>query len=445
MFAGTIPPALRSIVSEAVSGWAASDVYVGCSGNFTIERLLDKRGLRLHGNDVQLYSSAIGGYLAGEPLAVSVRAEYAERFGWLAPYLVEPDATVATVMLSTRMLVGVDRQNAYYARMRAAYRAQWPALHAKTVERVRSVSLRLASYLNGDVMDFVDQCPKEGAFVSFPPFWAGGYETMFADLDTVFTWPRPTYREFDPQTTLQELIEQATDRRHWMLGTMEPQPSLAGHLHGLVQTTLRGVPIYVYSSSGTPRLVVPRQSTEPVLIPRLGQSEALAGEPHLILLRQPQFNALRSQYLNPRIAVGSANLPLGLMVGDRLIGVIGLAIGGTTPHPPTHGLDQPYVYLLADFPVAPTAYPRLSSLVVMAALSTEVRRMAERVSNGRVRSLITTAFTDRPVSMKYRGLLTLLKRAPQEDGRFALNYGAPAGRWTLAEAYDQWRSKHLPA
>ena len=54
--------------------------------------------------------------------------------------------------------------------------------------------------------------------------------------------------------------------------------------------------------------------------------------------------------------------------------------------------------------------------------------------NHRVRTIGTTAFTKKPVSMKYRGLFALHNR--KED---ALNYLGDAGKWTLDEALAWWQ------
>ena len=64
MFIGAINSQLRSILA----GFRALQdrpVYVGCSGNFTVERVLTSKGVKeLHSNDVSLYSWAAD-YLAG--------------------------------------------------------------------------------------------------------------------------------------------------------------------------------------------------------------------------------------------------------------------------------------------------------------------------------------------------------------------------------------------
>lgn len=57
MFVGTINEDLRALIKDAVRDWDVQDLYVGCSGNFTIERMLKDSGFRLHGND-----TVLGGY-----------------------------------------------------------------------------------------------------------------------------------------------------------------------------------------------------------------------------------------------------------------------------------------------------------------------------------------------------------------------------------------------
>ena len=78
----------------------------------------------------------------------------------------------------------------------------------------------------------------------------------------------------------------------------------------------------------------------------------------------------------------------------------------------------------------------------------------------RVRGIVTTAFTKRPVSMKYRGMFELLNRKENDLAKqawakdidaatnsyyaqpYELNYGSAMGRWTLAEGMAEWKRKH---
>lgn len=119
-------------------------------------------------------------------------------------------------------------------------------------------------------------------------------------------------------------------------------------------------------------------------------------------------------------------------------------------------LPSPHIYLLSDFPVRLSAYRHLAKLVLIAALSRESQLLAERTAHKRIRSVVTTAFTDRPISMKYRGLFHLLTRKEKKSGAregssisdnyyaqpFELNYGAEIGKWTLAEGLSMWWKKY---
>ncbi|GAA2351117.1 hypothetical protein SVIO_040200 [Streptomyces violaceusniger] len=100
-------------------------------------------------------------------------------------------------------------------------------------------------------------------------------------------------------------------------------------------------------------------------------------------------------------------------------------------------------YLLSDFAVAPTDYPRLSKLIVLAATSTEAQLLCQRAFSRRIRAVSTTAFSNNPVSMKYRGLLRLTKRGPsnEEGWQYQLQYQGVMGEHSLAEALEKWAKR----
>ena len=102
MFHGSIPEPLRAIIYEHAGAWPGTDIYVGCSGNFTIERVLHARfgaGRTVHGCDIQAYSCALGWWLAGQPLSFTLREDHEDALGWLSPYLDGATGTLATLML----------------------------------------------------------------------------------------------------------------------------------------------------------------------------------------------------------------------------------------------------------------------------------------------------------------------------------------------------------
>lgn len=433
MFIGSIPPPLASIVHEHTRHWDVEDVHVMCSGNFTIERVLADR-FGLHSNDVSLYTSALGAMLAGQDLPVRLRESQRMRYGWLEGFLEDPVDRVATVMLGTRAFAGVGRANAYYERMEGAYRDQWDRLHGETVMKLQQVKLKLASYTAQDAAEFIDQVPMDGGVCSFPPFYTGGYESLYRGLDALLDWDEPEYAVMD-QDGLHELIDRMRERQYWLYGTDHRIDEHEPHLRGIVQVSSRNVPIFVYSSHGSTRWSGPLQTVESFDVPKLGPDNELGGTLGLVRLTAGQMNQLRAQYLDPRIAPSGCDLALAVVVDRTVIGMFGMQHGR---------FGAGAIYVMSDFPIAPTRYKRLAKLVLMAALSREAQALFERYMSRRFRTVVTTAFTDRPVSMKYRGLfkLTGRKETPHSPHRYQLQYEAPAGQWSLSDALARWKEKH---
>jgi hypothetical protein len=191
------------------------------------------------------------------------------------------------------------------------------------------------------------------------------------------------------------------------------------------------------------------------MIERIGKDDNIGDTIKIIELKSENFRALRSQYMNPYIKPGSETSSYGVLVDNKLIGVYAFSASPTLSNWDKH-IETPTMYLLSDFPIAPTKYKRLAKLVLYAALSKESKLLAERISNKRMRSLVTTAFSKNPVSMKYRGLFKLLNKK-QLDGvdenetdmskiyysqGYQLNYGAAMGQWMLKEGFAMWKKKH---
>jgi len=269
---------------------------------------------------------------------------------------------------------------------------------------------------------------------------------MFKGLTEVFSWPAPTYPPMDEERR-QLFIDRMMSKKAWFVGTNYELPGCEAFYSGYVKLTPRAMPVFVYSSAAEDtRIVMPRQLTAPVKAPYLGEDEELGGRLSIALLSAKEFAALRSAFLNPGIAVATGLGGYAVLVDGKLIGAfaistdtsfMGQALGAR--------VLAPHVYLMTDFAIRPTRYPHLSKLVLMAALSSEAKLLFERAGNRRYRSIVSTAFTNNQVSMKYRGLFKLLTRTendPTDQFKFKLNYGAELGHWSLAEGLELWRAKY---
>lgn len=456
MFHGSLPDSVQRIMGDCVRNWKCTDIYVGCSGNFTIERMLKNvTNARLHGNDVTIYSCLLGNYFAGIPLEAKFNEKYEGSMAFVKDYM-KTDLDIVTVaLLLSKMSVYLgSKPNPHYLRMIDAYKAQWADLFARTKAKVEKAGMFLDSFYSGDVVGWVDEVPRDQGFICYPPFYSGDYEKMFKVIEEIIAWTPPSYDMIDKDKIF-KMFRQLTEREYFMFGTNDKLEEFSEYLIGISQTTNRGVPLYVYSKAQKSRIVMPSQQVASLFVERLGKDEDIGDEIKIIELKSENFRALRSQYMNPYIKPGSETSSYGVLVDNKLIGVYAFSASPTLSNWDKH-IETPTIYLLSDFPIAPTKYKRLAKLVLYAALSKESKLLAERIANHRIRSLVTMAFSRNPVSMKYRGLFHLLnkkKLSGVEKGEtdmskiyynqgYQLNYGATMGEWSLKEGLALWKRKH---
>jgi hypothetical protein len=303
--------------------------------------------------------------------------------------------------------------------------------------------LKLDSFFRGDVTAYVDAAPKDQAVAMFPPYFPEGYETMFKHVHEVFDWPEPDYAVFT-EASIASLFTQVAEFKHWAIGTNHPElvpEELAGNLRATIQRTGKDVPMFLYCSDGPVRLVKPMELYTKVVVPRLAADDELDGELALGPINRHQFATLRAQYLNTSISPTKPQMAYVVMVGGKMVGAFAVMPNGETG-----------VYMMCDFAISGTKHKRLSKLVVAASLSKETQHLLQQYLGRAVPYVFTTAFSDRPQSMKYRGLMQLRERAPGdvnssgEPGtsgkKYRLQYKALAGQYTLAEAFATWKEKN---
>lgn len=131
MFQGTLPHNAIKIIGNIVKEWKVDRIYVGCSGNFTIERsissLLD---CKITSNDVTIYSSNIGKYFSGQSLdELRIKEDYDGKCNFLREYMNNDTEKVATMMLASDILPYSLVSNKYCDRMLKGYKEQFPRMH----------------------------------------------------------------------------------------------------------------------------------------------------------------------------------------------------------------------------------------------------------------------------------------------------------------------------
>jgi len=426
-FIGSINAETRRWLGNNGQAFDGREVWVGCSGAFTVEQILSRYApkAKIRGNDVSLYSSVLGAYLAGQPFNLAVREE---KFGWLEPYLGDVEAKAATVMVLFEVLKYEKADNLFKQRHWAHYLNNFESFHQATVAKLqeRKKEVRLEAYTSKDIFDLLDEMPEDAVAIAFLPTYAGGYERMFKRLEEIFDWDRPSYGLIDAERKA-AILEKMKQRDFLFLDDKEwPELSLVAAVR-----KARMKPVYVYSNMEALRRGVLRQQRHAEFVPftRLSDDDVITKESQLTLVPTSNrvVNYYRDVYLSKGVGVpADGEVPLVAAVDGKVFGflIYSRMQGGGD------------VYLLADFVVNSGRYRRLAKLLLLVTQTREVRRLLEEKFLLEIPKCRTMVFTDKPVSMKYRGLYQLVRRDPGK-----LVYETDMGILDLSEVIPLWLKK----
>jgi hypothetical protein len=434
VFIGAINATVRQFLGNVAPVMDGRTVVVGCSGNFTSEAVVAAaaKPAGIHSNDVSLYSCMAGRWLTGAPLDFHV-TDAEPGWGWLERHLTDPESRLAAIMVLLDMLPFERQNNAHKVRMWTQYRDNFPALVERTAEKLRAVRIPVDSFYAGDVSEHFDRFKDDenAVFMVYAPTYTGGYEKMYARLEEILRWTPPQY----PMLTEERrdaLLAWCRERRYlWYDDRVIPdfQPVMQQE-SGLQRT------VYLYSNivqrtaffSGFTRAELPKLPLADHTLRILPTSDI-----RLIRFSTSDLRRYKDAFLAKNIKFASGHWAFAVAIDGKVVGFLEYQRGKFGPNE---------VYTMADFAVPHTPYTRLSKLIVMLMIAGETRKLLERCNEGRLRSLSTTAFTARPVSMKYRGILTLDKRGQTEDGKPFLNYSANFNDATWKETLAAWLTKH---
>ncbi len=158
-FIGSINDKLRKFFHTHAGILEGRDVFIGCSGNFTVEQIISRKcqTARIYSNDVSMYTSVLGHYITGKPLPLQV---VNEELLWMQGYI-DKGGNYATACLSLAlsMFKYEKRNNPYSERMWQSYLVNFEAMLEKTVAKVHKASENI-------------RCDDYRKSLMF--FWAGG-------------------------------------------------------------------------------------------------------------------------------------------------------------------------------------------------------------------------------------------------------------------------------
>lgn len=435
MFTGSVCAHVREWFKSNASAFAGRRVFSGCWGNFTIETVLSQGApmpAEIISNDVSLYSSALGVFYTDQ---APLRLTPAQReFDWLADYLRTPLSAAAAIVVLLELAPFSAGKTAYHARMRRHIVTRFGDYHTSACERLRKRKelLSVKTYMACDVGVFEGRRRRDDVFLSFMPTYSGGYERLYRFLDAVIDWEgRPDYEIMTPDRKASLLGRICEAGSYVHVDDMRREPL---HLVAIVEGG-HSRPVYVYSDLKGLKTQVYRRAKQSHKAPNIAilgpHDESPKGEISFLILNAGEFSWFRDQYLSKGITPADPQWRFGLCLDGMLFGVLGWS----------RGYDGASYYLMCDVAVSSQRYERLSKLVCMVANTQEMGRLLRQQTGRLWHTFETTAFTRKPVSMKYRGVLRLVCRN-EKDGK--LSY---AGDFTgtLRKATRKWQAMERKA
>ena len=422
MFVGAVPlPAVEQI-TRTVPFAAWREVFVGCSGSFRFDRAVKDvhPAVKVHSNDVSLLSCALGALATGVefPVSFTGRLAFIEEVVAGEPFA----ARVAAVEVALEM-AKYKAANTYAETHFAHYQTRFADFLGAARARLTVFldGLDIASFHAGDFREQAQRAAEAGGGVAaFPPTYKNGYERLYRFVDQNTAWAPPAYAVWDPARIEGWLDELDAMRVRYCVLT---DHTLDHHQPATVYRSNANKPIFTFADQamssvrrGSHRSEAFRYTpVDPGALRPLSAVE-------IVSATSAQMNFLKDIYLAKGIAHTSG-------VANFLVLLDGKLAGGFIFARSKFGGDD--IYLLSDFALSPRS--RVSKLIAMLATSeTVISRMEIRLMQ-RISGIYSTAFTDKPVSMKYRGIFDLVGRKPG-----MLNYASKVRRQTPTAIYAEW-------
>lgn len=448
MFFGTVPNQCIEQILRVIPFDRWSDAYVCCSGTFKIEQALHGRfqNLRIHGNDVSLWSCAIGQYLIDQPVELTFhdRLQFIEdRFTPETPFVERVGAVLVAQEMSR-----YARNNSYCLKHWHFYVESFDQHLQKACEKLQNLHSKagLHDYFPGDWRDHIRHAAENGGGVAaFPPFFRGDYESQYKFIEANIKWKPAPYDLYNPKD-LGGILDWVDELgiQYCILSdqVFENRKPMLEFVAG------RKVPHYCYSSTSRSSVRHIFSKPEPFLYKPIVPAKLTRDSKVTVVPAEAKhLNFIKDIYLAKGIIHSSGLVNYFVFVDDMLAGGVIYALskyGATDPETGKVYHASESVYLLSD--VSLTTENKLSKLIAMLATSATLTTPVSTRLLSRIQYIVTTARSKNPVSMKYRGIYTLLSRRESDDpidnGKLILQYGAAIRPEDPNAIYREWFDRH---
>jgi hypothetical protein len=452
MFKGVIKNNSRKILMDLLRNKPLENVYVGCSGAFTIEMLI-LRNLKpkaIFSSDVSMFTNAIGYFLTDRDYSIEI-SDLRPEYHFLRQYIDRGlEYKTAVVLYLQDISDYVNHKNYYVSRMYENYLISYKEIIEQKVLRLHEQkdyikSKKVPFYYQGeDVIDFVERCKKGDLFIAFPPFFKGGYEKQYTFIGETLIAPElhTKYKMFTDTSLLSMVGILQYKEADYVIVTNkgaffqnDPKVYCVGYDYFTQTEMVTFISNFktdtkfakIDSSFVAKTYGVKIASKEDLLTINLNTNIDIREIPLDL------FDSIRLSRLSHKIKkYPSPMIKFGVFAEDKIIGIFGvnlIEIKG----------KRDYYYLLSDLPVENVG--DVAKLIAALSACSSVREYIRKKYVFDFDFIKTTAFTDKPVSMKYRNFWKVANRGKdRETGMQFINYVTEMGKLHKKDILQKWLS-----
>jgi hypothetical protein len=314
---------------------------------------------------------------------------------------------------------------------------------ARLVDRASKTQLN--SFFPGDWRTHIQHAADKGGGVcAFPPFYKGGYEVQYKFIEANIDWNQAPYDLYNPKD-----LESVLD---WVDTLGIDYCILSDQVYETRRPMLefvsgRLVPHYCYSNRSRSTIRHLHNKPEPFLYKPVDTTKLTRKtKVEVVQAEAKHLNFIKDVYLAKGITHATGMWNYFLFLDNMLAGGIiytTSTFGVKASSGQTYSAGQ-CIRLLSD--VTLSNENKLSKLVSMVATSISLIKPLQNRRLDHIQYVSTTAFTNRPMSMKYRGIYELNSRRPSDDPLdgydYVLQYGSPVNELQPHQLYKLWFDKY---
>lgn len=426
-FIGSVPPEARAILVDILSKIEKSrDIFVGCSGNFTIDRVLSGLGYKVHSNDVSLYSKLIADIILNQDTDLKCNdPTYQAVFQkWPKDSRYRKLVEVMYVLKTTKFR---PCSNDFQREMWESYLEKGDEFYERTIKKFETggvFDFKIESFYFGDFLNHILNC--DGVSFLFAPTYKGGYEKMYKTVEEVFEYQKAAYNIFDSKNAEKTYLNLLETGESVIYSDID-FPELTSFKKGIVRyANKRDVALYTSVKAYKTYFFSPAQNAEnPTLkiIPsdfqftERSKIEIAKVTSDLIFHYKHIFMSSKVNYSDKE------DFGIAFLVDGKVFGFAGFK---------KFMSNMDSMFVSSDF-VIKSGEKRLSKLLIMLLLSKEVKKLLRGHYLHAYRGVKTSVYTEHPVSMKYRGVYELTER---KKGK--LVYSQEFSNAPIEEIFKTW-------